>query len=128
MKNLTLQIYLTLALLIWTGSSFRCSMMQGGFLVYPSRYLLDTEQVNTINRLLLEDTRRVQTQVTLKEKQRILFVKRQKKDGLLLNRYKTLDSIGSVLLKPSFTSTMMIQNPQMLSGRTSTVGNTLIDE
>jgi len=130
MKNLTLQICLTLVLLIWIGTSFRCSMMQEGLLVYPSRFLLDTEQINTINRLVQEDIQRVQTQAILKERQQILSAKTQQIDGLSLQPYKKQGSVGLGLPPHLSMSTQATYgNLRLLYGltKTDTVGSTLND-
>ncbi len=128
MKNLTLQICLTLVLLIWTTTFFQCSILQGGLLVYPSKFLLDSEQIITINRLVQEDIQRVQTQAILKERQQILSAKAQKIDGLFLQHSKKLGSVDLGLAPHLSMSTQATYgNPLLLYGltKTDTVGSTL---
>lgn len=101
-----------------------------GLLVYPSKFLLDSEQMNTINRLVQEDIQRVQTQAILKERQQILSAKAQQIDGLSLQPYKKQVSVGLGLAPHSFMWTQATYgNLPLLYGltKTDTVGSTLND-
>ena len=121
MKNL-IALTILAAVILWMMNFYGCSTLHVKSPISPLKSIQGFDQKNTIKRL--EENR---IRAILLEKRQISHTQIHDKDGLLLQHYKTQDLIDLALRKPSFIRIVMKTNPQMLSGRTSTVGNTLID-